>query len=200
MTLDSEYPSSASPNDRLGEDSRGLCGTPDAFQRLWTPHRMAYINGDHKPSDPSAGQCPFCRAPGLSDEDGLIVYRGERVFVVMNLFPYNSGHMLVLPYLHVPLYSDMDEETRNEFGAVTAHAMRVLTAVTHCDGMNLGMNQGAVAGAGIAAHLHQHLVPRWSGDANFFPIVARTKAVPQLLEEQRQLLCAAWDNPEKDNK
>lgn len=167
-------------------------GVPDAFQRLWTPHRMAYIGGDDKPADASSEACPFCAAPEKSDADGLIVHRGASVFVVMNLFPYNPGHLLVLPYRHIPDYTDLTESERIEFGEVTATAMRVLRAVSRPAGFNLGMNQGAVAGAGIAAHLHQHVVPRWAGDANFLPIVAQTKAVPQLLGEARDALASAW--------
>ncbi|MBV7363730.1 NUDIX domain-containing protein [Actinomycetaceae bacterium TAE3-ERU4] len=174
------------------QEASQLPGAPDAFSRLWTPHRMAYIGGDAKPSSARSQECPFCQSPKESDEDGLIVYRGELVFVVMNLFPYNSGHLLVLPYRHVPQYVDMTPAERQEFGEVTAWAMRVLKRVTSCHGMNLGMNQGEVAGAGIAAHLHQHIVPRWSGDANFFPLIAQTKAIPKLLEQQRKELQEAW--------
>ncbi|OKL49964.1 HIT family protein [Boudabousia marimammalium] len=174
------------------EDGYLLPGAPDAFQRLWTPHRMAYIHGEAKPDDQSVSQCPFCRAQTLDDESGLIVYRGELVFVVMNLFPYNSGHILVLPYRHIPFFTDLTAAERVEFGEVTAQAMRVVKGVTNCHGLNLGMNQGEVAGAGIAGHLHQHIVPRWSGDANFFPLIAQTKAVPQLLETQRLELTQAW--------
>lgn len=167
-------------------------GVPDAFQRLWTPHRMAYIGGDHKPQDASSAACPFCAAPDKSDEEGLVVFRGESVFVVMNLFPYNPGHLLVLPYRHVPDYTDLTAAERVEFGEVSATAMRVLRDISRPAGFNLGLNQGAVAGAGIAAHLHQHVVPRWAGDANFLPIVAQTKAVPQLLDQAREALAAAW--------
>lgn len=174
------------------EDARALAGVPDGFDRFWTPYRMAYINGDHKPADASSGECPFCGAPGRSDEDALIVHRGRTCFVLMNLFPYNSGHMLVCPYRHVSDYTDLTPEERDELGALTATAMRVEREVAHPHGFNLGMNQGEVAGAGIAAHLHQHVVPRWAGDANFLPIVARTKAIPELLEDARNRLSAAW--------
>ncbi|WP_052450593.1 HIT family protein [Actinomyces polynesiensis] len=174
------------------EDARTLAGVPDGFDRFWTPYRMAYINGDHKPADSSAVDCPFCEAPARSDEEALIVHRGRTCFVLMNLFPYNSGHMLVCPYRHVSDYTDLTVEERDELGALTATAMRVERATAHPHGFNLGMNQGAVAGAGIAAHLHQHVVPRWAGDANFLPIVARTKAIPELLEDARARLAAAW--------
>ena len=174
------------------EDARTLAGVPDGFNRFWTPYRMAYIHGEGKPSDSSDVEGPFCAAPAKSDEEGLIVYRGQSCFVIMNLFPYNSGHLLVCPYRHVSYYTDLNEEERIEFGELTAQAMLVEKETAQPQGFNIGMNQGEVAGAGIAAHLHQHIVPRWLGDANFLPIIARTKAVPELLEDARSRLAAAW--------
>ncbi|QPK80539.1 HIT domain-containing protein [Schaalia sp. ZJ405] len=174
------------------EDARSIAGVPDGFGRFWTPYRMAYIHGEGKPRDASDAQCPFCAAPGKGDEDGLIVHRGRTCFVLMNLFPYNSGHLLVCPYRHVSDYTELTCEERVELGELTATAMRVERETAHPDGFNLGMNQGAIAGAGIAAHLHQHVVPRWGGDANFLPIIAQTKAIPELLEDARARLAAAW--------
>jgi ATP adenylyltransferase len=110
----------------------------------------------------------------------------------MNLFPYNPGHVLVCPYRHVSLYIDLTDEETQEFTALTKQAIRTLQAASGPHGFNLGMNQGAVAGAGVAAHLHQHIVPRWSGDSNFLPIVGQTKALPVLLEETRARLVASW--------
>lgn len=166
-------------------------GLQDGFERLWTPHRMAYVRGE-RPSDEAGDGCPFCAAPGKDDADGLIVHRGEHCYVVMNLFPYNPGHVLVCPYRHVPLYVDLTEVELAEFTALTRAAIRTLERSSRPHGFNLGMNQGAVAGAGVAAHLHQHVVPRWGGDANFLPIVGRTKALPMLLEDVRQSLLEAW--------
>jgi ATP adenylyltransferase len=154
---------------------------------------MVYLQGDDKPRDGAAGtRCPFCRAPGCGDEEGLVVARGRTAFVVLNLYPYNSGHVMVCPYRHVSLYPDLDAEETAEVAALTKAAMGVLTEVSGCQGFNIGMNQGPVAGAGIAAHLHQHVVPRWGGDANFLPIIARTKALPELLADTRRRLAAAW--------
>jgi ATP adenylyltransferase len=169
-------------------------GEPDGFERLWTPHRMVYVSGgEKKPSSDGAGEeCPFCAAPGRSDEDALIVHRGESAFVVLNLFPYNPGHLLICPYRHVAGYPDLTPAETVEVATLTQRAMRVVAAAATPHGFNLGMNQGAVAGAGIAAHLHQHVVPRWGGDANFLPIVARTKALPQLLSQTREILADAW--------
>lgn len=179
------------PEQRV-EDAGTFAGVPDAFQRLWTPHRMVYIGGENKPKDASEPECPFCRAPGRDDAEGLIVHRGEHAFVVMNLYPYSPGHLLVCPYRHVAAYIDLTAKETGEVARLTQAAIRVITAVSNPHGFNLGMNQGPVAGAGIAAHLHQHVVPRWQGDANFLPIIAQTKAVPQLLEDARSQLAAAW--------
>lgn len=174
------------------EDADHFVGVPDGFQRLWTPHRMAYISGEAKPADGSEEACPFCRAPGLPDAEGLIVHRGEQVYAVLNLFPYSPGHVLICPYRHVADWTDATPAERNEIGAFTAAAMTVIREVSAPDGFNLGINQGPVAGAGIAAHLHQHVVPRWSGDANFLPVIGQTRAIPQLLGETRELLSTAW--------
>lgn len=191
VTVDNEFDSTGNGGVLEVEDARSLAGVPDGFQRLWTPYRMAYINGDHDHGSDTS-QCPFCAAPSQPDEEGLIVHRGDNCFVLMNLFPYNSGHLLVCPYRHIADYTELADAERIEIGELTAHAMRVLRSVSGPAGFNLGMNQGEVAGAGIAAHLHQHIVPRWGGDSNFFPIIARTKAIPQLLEEARGLLANAW--------
>lgn len=175
------------------EDPADFAGDPDGMERLWTPHRMVYIQGEGKPEDPGdAQQCPFCAAPARSDEDALIVHRGRSAFVILNLFPYNSGHLLVCPYRHVADYTELTDEEVAEVAALTRTAMRVVRDVSAPAGFNLGMNQGDIAGAGIAAHLHQHVVPRWKGDANFLPIIARTKALPILLATTREQFAAAW--------
>jgi len=171
-----------------------VVGVPDELERLWTPHRMAYINGDTKPEsgyDKPAG-CPFCLAPSLSEEDGLVVARGERVYAVLNRYPYNPGHLLICPYRHIADYTDLDEPETIEFARFSQTAMTVIRRVSGPHGFNLGMNQGGVAGAGIAAHLHQHIVPRWAGDTNFMPVIGRTKTLPQLLADTRRLLAEAW--------
>lgn len=169
--------------------STTMAAVPDAFQRLWTPHRMVYIQNGQKSGEDT---CPFCIAPTLSDEEALIVARGRHAFVLLNLFPYNSGHLLVCPYRHVAQYDEATAEETMEIATLTQTAMRVIRSVSHNDGFNIGLNQGRVAGAGIAEHLHQHIVPRWAQDANFFPIIAKTKALPQLLGDVRASLAAAW--------
>lgn len=168
-----------------------FAGVPDELQRTWVPHRMAYINDGGDRAKPES-TCAFCEVPKKTDEDGLVVYRGHLAYVVMNLYPYNSGHVLICPYRHVAMYDELTDDELFEIGKLTQQAMRVLGRSTNAAGFNIGMNQGAVAGAGIAQHFHQHIVPRWFGDANFMPIIGKTKPVPQLLGDLRTLLAANW--------
>lgn len=165
------------------QDSFELPGAPDQFQRLWTPHRTAYVSGGQK--DYTEKTCPFCTAPSRSDEESLIVHRGEHAFVILNLYPYNPGHLLVCPYRHIPFYDDATEAETMEIAQLTQLAMKVLREVSNNDGFNIGMNQGKVGGAGIADHLHQHILPRWSGDTNFLPIIAHTKTMSRTLDDMR---------------
>jgi ATP adenylyltransferase len=176
-------------------------GVPDHLQRLWTPHRMAYVTGgsgadrsddDGADADAPDKGCPFCRIPTLSDEDGLIVARGEHVYAVLNLFPYNPGHLMVVPFRHMPDYTDLDGAELGEFSVFTRHALKTIRSVSAPHGFNLGINAGSAAGAGIAEHLHQHVVPRWGGDSNFMPVIGQTKVLPQLLADTRRLLAQAW--------
>jgi ATP adenylyltransferase len=169
-------------------------GDDDGLDRLWTPYRMAYIRGENKPTGPDSDPagCPFCRAPSRSDVEALIVARGESVYALLNLYPYNSGHLMVCPYRHVPDYTDLTVPEVAEFGAFTQRAMLAVRAASGAHGFNVGMNQGSVAGAGIAGHLHQHVVPRWGGDTNFMPVIGQTKVLPQLLGETREVVAAAW--------
>ncbi|HOF64273.1 MAG TPA: HIT domain-containing protein [Dermatophilaceae bacterium] len=173
------------------EDPSTFARVPDGYERLWTPHRMAYIKGE-RPTEDAGDGCPFCAAPTRSDADGLIVHRGRLAYVVMNLFPYNPGHVLVCPYRHVARYVDLTDEETAEFTDLTKTVIRVMESTSAPMGFNIGMNQGQVAGAGVAAHLHQHVVPRWGGDANFLPIIAQTKALPLLLEDVRGQFAQAW--------
>lgn len=172
------------------EDAARLVGVPDEYQRLWTPHRMVYISAGPDAHD---DDCPFCAAPKMSDEQGLIVHRGEHAFVVLNLYPYNSGHVLICPYRHIAMYDDITDFEAAEIATLTQQAMRVLRHVSGNEGFNIGMNQGKVAGAGVAGHLHQHVVPRWATDSNFMPIIAKTKAMPRLLGDVRKSLADAWN-------
>jgi len=164
-------------------------GVPDGFRRLWMPHRLAYIKRE---GGAEAEGCPFCRAPRLPDAEGLIVARGAQVYTVLNLYPYNAGHLMVCPYRHVADYTELDGPETAELAGHTKLAMTALRAASGAQGFNIGMNMGNVAGAGISAHLHQHVVPRWGGDTNFLPVVSATKVLPQLLSETRGMIAAAW--------
>jgi ATP adenylyltransferase len=168
------------------EEQKGA-GLRDTFERLWTPHRMAYIKGDANSDD-----CPFCVIPTMPDADGLIVHRGSAAYAVLNLFPYNSGHLMLVPYRHISGYEELTVEETADIADLTQHAIRAVRHAAGAHGFNVGMNLGTVAGAGIAAHLHQHLVPRWGGDTNFMPVVGHTKVLPQLLPETREILAKAW--------
>ena len=148
---------------------------------------MAYIRGEGR----SEG-CPFCVVPGMSDDDGLVVARGEHAYAVLNLYPYNAGHLMLVPYRHVAGYEDLTAGEAAEVAHLTQHALRALKHATGAQGFNVGMNLGVVGGAGIAAHLHQHVVPRWGGDTNFMPVVGHTRVLPQLLPDTRAMLAEAW--------
>ncbi len=171
---------------------RGGAGMPDGWQRLWAPHRASYLAGENRPLPGNEIECPFCRIPKLSDEEGLIVARGREAYVVMNLYPYNAGHLLICSNRHVADLTELTENERNEILQLSAHAMRTLRQVSGAAGFNLGMNQGAISGAGVAEHIHQHVIPRWAGDSNFMPLIGQTKVLPQLLSETRDQLAAAW--------
>jgi ATP adenylyltransferase len=179
----------------MSEDSfSGGAGIPDSWSRLWAPHRMSYLSGENRPLPGNNIECPFCRVPKLEDREGLIVYRGIKAYVVMNLYPYNAGHLLICSYRHVADLTELEDDERDEIFALTAHSMKVLRKVSNAKGFNLGMNQGALSGAGVADHIHQHVVPRWSGDANFMPIIGQTKVLPQLLEQTRDDLASNWNS------
>lgn len=165
-------------------------GEPDRLERIWTPHRMAYIRS----SDGEEG-CPFCRIPAAPSADGLVVARGDHTYAVLNLHPYNPGHLMVLPYRHVAELEELTRDESDELMALTQGAIRAIRAVANPHAFNVGINLGSAAGGSLAAHLHQHVVPRWTGDANFITVTAGTKTLPQLLSDTRDLLAGAWDGP-----
>lgn len=176
----------------MNESLTGGAGMPDGWQRLWAPHRKSYLEGENRPLPGNEIACPFCRIPTLSDEEGLIVFRGVEAYVVMNLYPYNAGHLLICAYRHVADLTHLTKSEREEIFALTSKAMETLRKVANPAGFNLGMNQGAVSGAGVAEHIHQHVVPRWAGDANFMPLIGKTKVLPELLDVTRSALAQAW--------
>ncbi|WP_345893803.1 phosphatidylinositol phosphate synthase [Nocardioides sp. TF02-7] len=157
---------------------------PDGLERLWTPHRMAYVRGEEDEPDPERPECPFCRItpdPASSSDDELVVARGTTAYVVLNLYPYNPGHLMVLPYRHVADYTELDDAETLELAELTKRALVTVREVSQPHAFNVGLNLGGVAGGSLSGHLHQHVVPRWSGDANFMTVVAGTKTLPQLL-------------------
>ena len=156
-------------------------------KQLWAPWRLEYIQH----ADELDG-CVFCRAAAGPDEELLVVHRGESVFVLLNRFPYASGHVMVAPYRHVGEFGGLEEAEALEIHRLAAEAMTALGAVFSPDGHNVGWNLGRVAGAGIVDHVHLHVVPRWSGDTNFMPVLADVKVLPEHLTETRAKLAAAW--------
>lgn len=168
-------------------------GEPDRLQRLWTPHRMSYIAEVPTQRTRAAESSePFTYIPTLPDEEGLVIARGAHVYAVLNLYPYNPGHLMVVPYRRVSELEDLTEAESGELMAFAQKAIRVMKSVSRPDGFNVGLNLGKSAGGSLAEHLHMHVVPRWAGDANFITIVGETKVIPQLLRDTRKLLADEW--------
>ncbi|KAA0023452.1 HIT family protein [Antrihabitans cavernicola] len=167
-------------------------GHPDRLQRLWTPHRMSYIA--EAPAAKDSSSEPFSDIPKMSDEDGLVIARGEQVYAVLNLYPYNPGHTMVVPYRRVANLEDLTTAEAAELMSFTQKAIRVIKQVSNPHGFNVGLNLGGVAGGSLAEHLHQHIVPRWGGDANFITVIGGVKVMPQLLRDTRSLLASAWND------
>ncbi len=155
------------------------------MRQLWAPWRMTYIGGETK-----GDGCIFCvkAKDPARDEENLVLYRGDRCFVIMNLYPYNNGHLMIAPYAHVPTIEDLKAPALTEIMKTAQKSLAALRGAMHPDGFNMGINQGKVAGAGIADHVHYHIVPRWEGDTNFMPVLADVKVMPDfLLNTYRQL-------------
>ena len=153
---------------------------------LWAPWRLEYIRG------PKADECIFCRALEGRDEDGLVVHRGERAFVLLNKFPYSSGHLMVAPARHTGEFGELEADEAVEIHRIASQGMGALAQVYEPQGYNLGWNLGRIAGAGITDHVHMHVVPRWAGDTNFMPVLADVKVLPEHLDETRRKLAEAW--------
>lgn len=150
------------------------------MQRLWTPWRSAYIKEKRDKT-----RCIFCDAAAdpKADEEKLVVFRGSHAFVLLNRYPYTSGHVMIAPYVHVSRLVETGEETTDEIMRLMRRLEEMLQDVYHPDGLNLGMNLGEAAGAGIEQHIHMHVLPRWVGDANFMSTVAGTRIIPEALED-----------------
>ena len=156
-------------------------------RQLWAPWRLEYVAG----ADEHDG-CIFCLAAGASDEDGLVVHRGRFAFVLMNKYPYSSGHLLVAPYRHVAELGELTDEEVLEIHRLAGSGMGALAETFEPQGYNLGWNLGRIAGAGITDHVHLHVVPRWAGDTNFMPVLADVKVLPEHLTDTRRKLSTAW--------
>jgi ATP adenylyltransferase len=158
--------------------------------RIWAPWRLAYVKDASKDSEE---QCIFCAKPAAdADEENLIVHRGEHSFVILNLYPYTNGHLMVSPYEHIGRIQELPAETVAEMMSLSQLAMTRLEDVYSPHGYNVGFNQGRVAGAGVEHHIHMHVVPRWGGDTNFMPVIADTKVMPQTLEQSYEALKGAF--------
>lgn len=160
----------------------------DHFGRLWTPWRMEYIKDPGRSNE----GCPFCLDSEAADLS-RVLHRGPSAFVILNAFPYNPGHLMVIPYTHTDDYSVLTPEETHEIADLTQRCIRALQAAVHPHGVNVGMNLGTVAGAGIADHLHQHVVPRWGGDTNFMPVIGQTRVLPELMTSTLEVLKPAFD-------
>lgn len=148
------------------------------MEHLWSPWRLAYITGGA-----ASGGCVFCAALTDPAADLLIVHRGHTCFVILNLFPYNNGHLMVIPTRHIPSLASATPEERCELMELTAHAESALTEAYAPNGLNMGINLGKPAGAGVLDHVHMHIVPRWDGDTNFMTVVGRTRVLPEELPD-----------------
>jgi ATP adenylyltransferase len=156
-------------------------------ERLWAPWRLEYVQS----ADEQDG-CVFCTARDGDDEERLVVRRGEGAFVLLNKFPYASGHLMVAPDRHVASYTELDETEALELHRLTSAAIQALDATFGPEGYNVGWNLGRVAGAGVVDHVHLHVVPRWAGDTNFMPVLADVKVIPEFLQQTRVRLAGAW--------
>lgn len=150
------------------------------MEHLWAPWRMAYIKGEGPTDDEG---CFLCAYPRRGDDaTTLIVARGERCFVILNRYPYNLGHLMIAPYAHLPTIEELEAPVLTEMMVLAQRCLAALRAAMRPDGFNMGINQGRVAGAGVADHVHFHVVPRWNGDTNFMPVLADVKVMPDLME------------------
>ena len=185
-----------------GVVNRSGVGVPDGLMRLWAPYRMAYHENRQEEGEPESADgpdlprtppgCPFCQIPSMADDDGLVLHRGEHNYVVLNLYPYNPGHLMVVPFRHVANLPDLTGPERDEALALAADAMTAVREASGPDGFNVGMNQGATSGGSVPDHLHLHVVPRWTGDAGFITVIGQTKSLPLLLEDTWAMVRQHW--------
>lgn len=162
------------------------------MERLWSPWRSKYIDSFSDKEDENDDVCVFCeKLSAKDDEKNFVVYRGSLCAVIMNIFPYNSGHVLIVPFAHKATFEELTDEEDSEVMRQTRLAIRLLRETSHPDGFNFGANLGRVSGAGIATHVHFHVVPRWNGDVNFMPVLADAKVISEGLERTYKKLTEA---------
>lgn len=170
-------------------------GVPyDRLQRLWAPWRVGYVSDADDQAEAIDG-CPFCVLPArdpAEDRDTLILHRGSGAYVILNAFPYNPGHLMVVPYAHERFLGAVTDDAADELWVLARRAARILHDDLGAEGVNLGMNLGEVGGAGIAEHVHLHAVPRWGGDTNFISVVGATRVLPRALTEVWDALADAY--------
>nr|HID12711.1 HIT domain-containing protein [Anaerolineae bacterium] len=160
------------------------------MDHLWTPWRMPYLRGEE---EERPEECIFCVKPQADDAEVHILHRGQHCYVILNRFPYNNGHLMIVPYAHIPSLEDLDADTLAEFMALTQLSLRVLRAAYEPQGFNIGVNIGEAAGAGVADHVHLHVVPRWGGDTNYMTVVGQTRVIPEWLDETYERLRPLFD-------
>ena len=159
-------------------------------ERIWAPWRLKYVE-----SASDSDECVFCSKPAQGDDrQALVVHRGERCFVILNLFPYTNGHLMVAPFEHLGRLQEIEAEVTAEMILLAQRAMSILDDVYGPEGFNIGINQGRVAGAGVEGHIHLHVVPRWGGDTNYMPAIADTRVMPQSLEDSYDALLGGFQS------
>ena len=164
------------------------------MKQIWAPWRMKYVEGKIKEND-----CILCSRPAMDDDtENLILFRGVHAYAILNLFPYTNGHTMIVPFKHQASLEDLDEITRNEIMQLTTTAVTVIRNVYNAEAFNIGINIGEAAGAGIAEHIHVHIVPRWTGDTSFMTTSAETRVLPETIEKSYQRLHAEWAKVKTD--
>lgn len=178
-----------------GVQRSGQQPAPDGLQRLWAPWRYSYVAKADETPEPNTPDCPFCALPAKpagEDRTSLILHRGTHNVIMLNAYPYNPGHLMVLPYTHTATLATLTDDGAAELFHFTRRCVSLLETALSCSGVNLGMNLGADAGAGIADHLHMHAVPRWAGDTSFLTVAGSTRVLPRALDEMYDVLAATF--------
>jgi ATP adenylyltransferase len=162
----------------------------NTMKQLWAPWRLSYLQGE----TPKLDECIFCAKQNSDDLDEQLLYRGQLSFVVLNRYPYNNGHLMIVPYQHTGFIEDLRADTLLEIMQLIQYSLRILREVFKPEGFNVGVNEGSAGGAGITEHIHFHIVPRWEGDSNYMTVIGGTRVIPQTLEDTYRILRPHFDN------